>query len=137
VGNGTTLRHPIYIEDMNEGFAIAAEKETVPGDTFIMAGPRAVSLRELADEIAHCEGVKPPGMKLPYTLVMAGCILLEGGAKIFRFKPPFTRRSMKFYTGNNAFTIEKAASNLGFSPKTDLAEGLGKTYQWLKQNNRI
>lgn len=137
VGDGKTMRHPIYIDDMNKGFSIAAEKETIPGDIFVMAGPRAVTLRELADEIARCVGVKPPGMKLPYALVMAGCIVLEGGAKVFKFKPPFTRRSMKFYTGNNAFTIEKAEKYLGFHPKIDLAEGLGKTYQWLKQNDRI
>jgi nucleoside-diphosphate-sugar epimerase len=137
VGDGNTMRHPIYIDDMSEGFTIAAEKETTPGEIFIIAGPRAVTLRELAGEIARCEGVKPPGLKLPYTLVMTGCVVLEGGAKVFKFKPPFTRRSMKFYTGNNAFTIEKAQVNLGFHPKTELAEGLGKTYQWLKQNNRI
>lgn len=137
VGDGKTLRHPIFIDDMNEGFAIAAEKETVPGDAFIMGGPRAVTLRELADEIARCESVKSPSLKLPHALVMSGCILLEGGAKIFKFKPPFTRRSMKFYTGNNAFTIEKAARDLGFRAKTELADGLGKTYQYLIQNNRI
>lgn len=137
VGDGKTLRHPIYIDDMNEGFYLAAEKETIPGDIFIMGGPRPVTLRELADEIARCEGVKPPGLQLPHALVMAGCVFLEEGAKIFKFNPPFTRRSMKFYTGNTAFTIEKAEKDLGFCPKIELAEGLGKTYQWLKQNHRI
>src|SRR5690606_21254236 len=43
VGDGKTLRHPIYIDDMVEGFEIAATHEAAPGQTFIMAGPRAVT----------------------------------------------------------------------------------------------
>lgn len=137
VGDGKTLRHPIYIDDMTEGFDIAARSQTNPGDIFIMAGPRAVTLRELADGIASCVGVRSPTLRLPYSLVWAGAGLVEDGAKIAKFNPPVTRRSLKFYTGNNAFSIEKADRILGFRPKIELGEGLGRTYQWLKQNNRI
>jgi nucleoside-diphosphate-sugar epimerase len=137
VGDGKKLRHPIYISDMVEGFEIAATHEKVSADIFIMAGPRAVSLIELADEIANVMGVKRPSLKVPKALATPGVVALEAGAKVFKIQPPFTRRSLKFYTGNTAFDISKARNVLGFNPQIDLQEGLQKTYLWLKENNRF
>jgi len=137
VGNGGTMRHPIYIEDMVAGFEIAATHPRAPGEVFIMAGPPAVTLEELANAIAHVMGVKEPTLKLPKAPVWLVCVLLEGGAKVFKYKPPFTRRSLKFYTGNTAFSIQKARDMLGFDPAVDLEEGLQRTHDWLLSSGKI
>jgi nucleoside-diphosphate-sugar epimerase len=102
-----------------------------------MGGPRAVTLLELAEGIAECVGVKSPSMRLPQSLVWAGCLVIEAGARLTGMKAPFTRRSMKFYTGNSAFRIDKAKKRLGFIPQVDLADGLERTYHWLKDQGRI
>lgn len=137
VGNGKTLRHPIYISDMVAGFEIAATHPAAPGDTFIMAGPRAVTLEELAAGIAACLGVKAPKLRVPKAPVWIAAALLEAAEKMSGRKAPFTRRSLKFYTGNTAFSIRKAEAKLGFSPQVELSEGLKKTYQWLLENGRV
>jgi len=137
VGDGRKLRHPIYISDMVEAFEIVAGHNGSPGDVYIIAGPRAVTLEELAREIAKSVGVKAPTLRLPLGLVWAGCVLLEAGSKITGRKAPFTRRSLKFYTGNTAFSIEKARTILGFDPKVDLDEGLERTYFWLQQERKL
>jgi nucleoside-diphosphate-sugar epimerase len=137
VGDGKTLRHPIHIDDMTAGFELAATHPNAPGEVFIMAGPRAVTLVELADEIAAVIGVKKPSLKLPKAPVWLGCILLEAGAKVFKYKPPFTRRSLKFYTGNTAFSIQKVKDMLGFDPEIDLKEGLQQTCDWMYSSGKI
>ncbi len=137
VGDGKTLRHPIYIDDMSAGFELAATHARAPGDTFIIAGPRAVTLEELANEIAGCLGVAQPGLHLPLPLVWAGVSALELGAGVVGKEPPYTRRSLKFYTGNTAFRIDKARNILGFEPQIDLAEGLKCTYEWYRLNQVI
>lgn len=137
VGNGKTLRHPIYISDMVAGFEIAAAHPAAPGETFIMAGPKAVSLEELAEGIADCLGVNVPDVKIPKAPVWIAAVLLEAAEKASGRKAPFTRRSLKFYTGNTAFNIQKAAKVLGFSPQVELREGLMKTHQWLLENKRL
>jgi nucleoside-diphosphate-sugar epimerase len=137
VGDGKSLRHPIYIDDMLAGFELAATHPRAPSEVFIMAGPRAVTLNELAGEIAAVVGVKEPSLKLPRAPVWLGCVLLEAGAKAFKFKPPFTRRSLKFYTGNTAFSIQKAREIIGFDPLVDLKEGLQRTYDWLSSNGKV
>jgi nucleoside-diphosphate-sugar epimerase len=137
VGDGRTLRHPIYIEDMVNAFESAAGHERALGQAFIIAGPSAVSLRELADEIARALEVKPPRLRAPLWLVFPAVYLLELAGKLSGKNVPFTRRSLKFFTGNTAFAIGKAREELGFTPQIELAEGIGRTAVWLKQEGRL
>jgi nucleoside-diphosphate-sugar epimerase len=119
---------------MVSGFEAAASHETEPGEIFIMAGPRAVTLQELANEIAACLEVPQPRLKLPKAAVWAGCLLLESGFKLINREPPFTRRSLKFYTGNTAFRTDKAQKALGFRADIDLSEGMRVTRDWYLEN---
>lgn len=128
VGSGRTLRHPLYIADMIDAFELVATHSTAPGEVLIMAGPRAVTLRELTAEIAACLDVPPPRLMLPYALVWPACYLLELAGGALGREMPFTRRSLKFFTGNAAFNTTKAQSLLGFQAHTDLAEGLAQTF---------
>ncbi|MFC1923549.1 NAD-dependent epimerase/dehydratase family protein [Chloroflexota bacterium] len=137
VGSGHTFRHPIYITDMVEGFEMAAKHKHAPGNIFIMAGPKPVTLEELASGIAESVDVKPPSLRLPHALVWSGVTVLEAAARITGRKAAFSRRSMKFYTGNTAFSINKAEQVIGFVPKIGLKEGLDMTADWLMENNRI
>ncbi len=137
VGDGRTLRHPIYIDDMLQGFEVAATHEQALGEVFIIAGPRAVSLLELTSEIANCTGVPAPGLKLPKALVWPACYFLEAGFAALGREAPFSRRSLKFFTGNTAFVTKKACEQLGFQAQVELSEGLKQTYDWMKENNKI
>lgn len=137
VGDGRTLRHPVYITDMLLGFMDAAEYEPQQGEIFIIAGPEAVTLEELATGIAACLGVKSPSLRLPSWFVKAGVVLLENGSKLIGMKSPYTQRSMKFYTGNTAFSIKKAEQVLGFQPRVSLGLGLNLTRDWLVDNGRL
>jgi nucleoside-diphosphate-sugar epimerase len=135
VGNGRTLRHPIYIDDMVRGFEVAATHERAAGQIFIIAGPRAVTLVELTDGIADCLGVPPPKLKLPQLLVWPGVYFLELVGALTGREVPFTRRSLKFFTGNTAFTTKKAYEVLGFRAQTELSAGLKQTRDWMRQNH--
>jgi nucleoside-diphosphate-sugar epimerase len=137
VGDGCTLRHPIYIDDMVQAFEIAATYDQASGNVFIIAGPRAVTLLELVGEIAECLGTSPPTLKLPKFLVWPGCYFFELASAILRCEVPCTRRSLKFFTGNTAFTTRKAQELLGFQAQIELAEGLKRTCEWMKATQKI
>ena len=137
VGDGQTLRHPIYISDMVAGFELGSKYVGEPGEIFIMAGPEPVSLNQLATGIADTLDVKHPSLRFPKALVWVGVMGLEILAKITGMKAPFTRRSLKFYTGNTAFSIHKAQSKLDFHPRIELLDGLKKTTNWLIEENRL
>ena len=133
IGHGRNLRHPIYIDDMLEGFELAAIHPEAPGEVFIMGGPRAVTLEELVSSTAACMNVPAPKMRLPEPLVWAGCLGIEATFGLLKKQAPYSRRSLKFFTGDTAFNIKKAEERLGFTPHVDLHEGLKRTYQWIKE----
>jgi nucleoside-diphosphate-sugar epimerase len=137
VGDGKTLRHPIYISDMVAGFNLASNFDGEPGEIFIIAGDQPATLKQLANGIAESLGVKPPSLSLPKTVVWAGVSGLEFISRLTGMKAPFTRRSMKFYTGNTAFSISKAESELNFHPRIELQDGLDQTARWLVEEGRV
>jgi nucleoside-diphosphate-sugar epimerase len=136
VGDGSTLRHPIYIDDMVAGFELAGTHQDALGEVLIMAGPSAVTIRELVNTIADVMGRPRPSLQLPRPLVYSGCLLLEGASALVGKEAPFSRRSMKFFEGNTAFSIEKAQRVIGFQATTELIEGLQKTYSWIQEDRK-
>ncbi|HET8646250.1 MAG TPA: NAD-dependent epimerase/dehydratase family protein, partial [Vicinamibacteria bacterium] len=56
VGSGRALYHPVYIDDLLQGFLLALERPEAVGEAFIVGGPRYVSQAELAQMIARHTG---------------------------------------------------------------------------------
>jgi len=127
VGNGANLRHPIYIEDMLAGFELAATHSAAVGEDFIMAGPKAVTIRELIEMIAELLGRRPPRLRLPRTVTWIGALTIEKGFAAVGRDAPFSTRSLKFFEENTHFSTEKARNILGFNPVVDLKAGLART----------
>ncbi|MFO8003025.1 NAD-dependent epimerase/dehydratase family protein [Thioalkalivibrio sp.] len=127
VGDGSNRRHPIYITDMLEAFQLAAVQPAPSGEIVIIAGPDTVSVKELIrliiDELGM--GYAPP--RLPTWFMGAACLAVEKGAGLVGREPPFSRRSLKFFSESSAFNIAKAEQLLGFRPKVNTREGLRLT----------
>lgn len=126
-GNGQNLRHPVYISDAIKGMELCASAENVTGEMFIIAGERAVPVRELVTVISEELGVPAPQLRLPLGLGLLGGWGLEIAFKPLKKSPPFSRRSVDFFRKHNAYRIEKAKQILGYRPKIDLRTGMQET----------
>ena len=127
VGSGRTFYHPVYIDDLVQGFLLALDRPEALGESFLIAGPRYVTQDELAALIARHTG----GRVLPFH-VPAGPIQLLGDVVEavcvpLGLEPPLHRRRVDFWTKSRAFRIDKARRLLGYEPKTDLDEGIART----------
>ena len=122
---------------MVSGFDLASKFSGAPGEIFIIAGEDPVTLENLANGIADTLDVKHPALRFPKAIVWIGVTGLEFISKITGMKAPFTRRSLKFYTGNTAFSISKAENQLNFHPQVELQVGLVQTANWLREENRL
>ena len=136
-GDGGNLRHPIHVDDLLTAFELAAAASIPAGEVILVAGPRAVSTRQLFDEIAKQldSRFKPP--TLPLGLVRLGCFGMEKIFSLAGQEPPFSTRSLKFFEENSSFTTDKASRLLGFEPTVELAEGLRRTIEHYRQNGII
>ncbi len=137
IDNGTAMLHPIYIDDMNDAFLLAAERPEAIGHSYNIAGARAVSIRELSTAIAHSMGKELPSGNIPLWLAN---LASDGFSLIPGFqgeKAPLTRSRVKFLTNSRVYSIERAKRDLGFAPKVELEEGMRRTALWYQKHGYL
>jgi nucleoside-diphosphate-sugar epimerase len=127
VGNGRAFYHPVFIDDLVDGYLLLMERPEAVGEAFIVAGPRYVSQREMAAIVArHTNGRVLP-FRVPAWPLQALGSLVEAVCVPFGIEPPLHRRRVDFWVKNRAFSIDKARRLLGYAPKVDLDEGVART----------
>lgn len=129
IGDGRVNFHPVYIDDLVEGFMKALTVPEAAGETFIIGGARYLPLAEYVSLAAHALGTVPPRVRLPYWLMAAAAFGCEALCKPFGLHPPLHRRRLRFFKHNRAFSIEKARRVLGYQPRVDLEEGFRRTVE--------
>jgi nucleoside-diphosphate-sugar epimerase len=137
VGSGQNLRHPIFVQDMCDAFELAASTSDVEGEILIIAGERPLTVNELVETICTVLDVDPPRLRIPLPMMYPACWAMEKMGSIIRKEPPFSTRSLKFFTENSAFRTDKAAEKLEFSAKVGLAEGLQLTSTQFRSESLI
>ena len=133
VGSGRAFYHPVYIDDLVDGYVLALQRPEAVGEAFIVGGPRYVSQRELADRIARHTGGRVLPFRVPAAPVQLLGDLVEAICVPFGLEPPLHRRRVDFWTKSRAFSIEKARRVLGYAPRVDLDEGIARTAAWYRQ----
>jgi nucleoside-diphosphate-sugar epimerase len=127
IGNGKSLYHLTYIDDLVDGFLLASEHPKAIGEVFTIGGARYTTLRELVDAIADALEVAHPKLAIPYWPVHLAAEIVPRLCKPFGIPPPIYPRRVEFFQKSRAFSIEKARAWLGYDPKVSLAEGLKRT----------
>jgi nucleoside-diphosphate-sugar epimerase len=137
LGDGTPRFQMVYIDDLTEGFRLAAETPSAVGRTYILTGDEAPTLDQLVREIADVADVPPPAFRLPvWPFWLAGAIC-EAVCVPLGIEPPIFRRRVKFFTSNRWFDTSRARHELGFVPKVCLREGIRRTLESYRQLNWI
>ena len=131
-GDGSNRWHPIFIEDLVDGLILCAERPNAVGRTYILAGPRHVSLAEWIAEVARTVGSRGPWLRLPYPLLHVASTLCEAACRPCTIEPPLHRRRASFFVNQRAFTTRRAAAELGFRPRVDIREGVERTADWYR-----
>lgn len=137
VGKQKTYRHPVYISDMLEGFEIAGQNPAAVGETFIIGGNEPVLLESLIHQITESQKSNFKPITVPLAIMAPACLLIEKIFALVGKEPPFSRRSLKFFTESSAFDISKARTVLGYAPSVDLATGLTLTNKYFEDQNLL
>lgn len=124
--------HAVYIDDLVEGFWLAMTRPGIGGETFLLGGPRYVSLAQYIAAAASALDVPPPRWRLPYWPVHFAARACEALCRPFGLEPPLHRRRVRFFRNNRAFNIDKARRVLGYAPRVELAEGMRRTVEWYR-----
>jgi nucleoside-diphosphate-sugar epimerase len=129
-GNGQTFYHPVYIENLVDAFELAAEKEGIRGQTYIIADEHYYSLNDLVRQVATAMGVSVRIRHFPFWPLWTAAWACEMACKPLRLRPPIFRRRVDWFRQVRAFSIDKAKKELDYRPKVDLTTGLSRTAKW-------
>jgi len=131
-GDGHTLYHPLYIDNLVDAFLLASEPGKGDGEAYLIADEEYVEINDLVRMVGESLGID---VKIPHypvlPLVIAGHVC-ETVCKPFGIAPPIFPRRVDWFRQNRAFKIDKAKRDLGYKPKIGLAEGLKRTAEWYR-----
>jgi len=133
VGSGQAYYHPVYIDDLVQGYLLALERPEAVGEAFIIAGPSFVTQQELAETIARATGGRILPFHVPVAPLRWLAALCEAVCVPLGVEPPLHRRRVEFWTKSRAFSTDKARRLLGYEPSVDLETGAARTAAWYKQ----
>ena len=133
VGDGRSLYHPVYIDDLVQGFLLALDREAAVGESFLICGPEYVSQADLAALVARHTGGRVLPFRLPAAPIQWAGDVVEALCVPLGIDPPLHRRRVDFWTKSRAFSIEKARGVLGYDPQVHLEDGIARTAGWYRE----
>jgi nucleoside-diphosphate-sugar epimerase len=131
-GDGKTLYHPLYIDNLVDAFVAAMPPEVGNGEAYLIADENYIEIEELVKAVAAVLGVTVTIPHYPLLPLLLAGHLCEQICKPFAVTPPIFPRRVDWYRQNRAFDIRKAKRDLGYKPLVGLTEGLSKTANWYR-----
>ena len=124
----------IDVDDVARAEILAAQKGRI-GERYIL-GNTNVNIPEFYKLIADIAGVKPPKIKVPYSIaLLAGHVFTTQAA--ITGKPPFvTAGEVKIGHRGEWYDCSKAVNELGM-PRTPLPETIRKAITWFRENGYL
>ena len=136
-GDGNTFYHPVYVDNLVDAFELAAAKEMIQGETYLIGDEHYYSLNELVQHVAAALNLSVRIRHLPFWPLWCTAWTCEMLCKPFRISPPLFRRRVDWFRQNRAFDITKAKQGLAYQPKVDLETGLARTARWYLDNHLL
>jgi nucleoside-diphosphate-sugar epimerase/2-polyprenyl-3-methyl-5-hydroxy-6-metoxy-1,4-benzoquinol methylase len=132
IGRGKNLHQLIYIDDLVDGFLMAAENQNALGEVFLLVGKEPITTNQMVHMIAASVNAAPPKIRLPFFPFWLAAVILETVLKPLGIQPPLHRRRMDFFKKSFSFKQKKASEILGFIPQVNFQEGARRTAEWYK-----
>jgi len=137
LGDGTSLLHPTYIDDLIRGIRLCVNNPAAVGRIYLITGEKPLSVNELAATIARELGTDVPGVKIPLPVARAAAFVLELIGKTLGSEPVLTRSRVRFFTQNRSFSFERARAELGYAPQIGFREGVRRTIGWYRDEGYL
>ena len=138
IGDGTTMNHPVYVENLVDIFELAADKPGAKGRVYLAGDDKSVSLTELVHGVGKALGSDVRIVRFPfYQIAWLGSGVIEVLFKAIGIKPPVFRRRLSWFKTNRAFRIDRAKDELGYQPRVPLSEGLTRTAHWYRNSGYL
>lgn len=126
VGSGGNRIQPVHIDDMVLAILAALRREEAGGDTLQIAGPAAMTTREMCNEIARAVNAPAPKVLVPVWFARAAASILEAICAGSGRKLPIDHDKIDFFQVHHEYSIERARAVLGWNPAVEFRQGIAQ-----------
>ena len=133
LGRGKCLYHLIHVDDLTDGFLLAAVHPAAQGEAFICGNETATPLERMGRIIADELGKKLRPVRIPAAPFFWAAGLCEAVCRPLKIAPPLYKRRVAFFTKDRSFDTRKIRERLGFACRWSEEAGLRATARWYKR----
>lgn len=134
IGDGSTVRSIVYINNVVEAALCAAENPLSSGQTYIVTDKDNCSLKEMAEFISTELRVPLHRFHIPVKLASYLALLGDISEKYLKTKLPFNSDILKRLLTNQVCSSRKIQDELGFLPTT-FKEGMSENLALFRDEN--
>jgi nucleoside-diphosphate-sugar epimerase len=137
-GDGKALYHTNYIDNLVDAFVLAQNADAaISGRAYLIADEEYLTTEDLVRRVAKAIGVDVSIRRFPLLPARIAGHICEAVCRPIGISPPIFPRRVDWYRQNRAFSIDRARSELGYTPRISVDEGLRRTGEWYKREGVI
>jgi len=133
IGGGECYLHPTFVGDVVQMLLRCANSHN---QSFIIAGERALTVKEFSRLVASLLGVRFKEKSLPVGMARGAAWISELVGSMLGFEPTLTLSRIDFFTQSRRFSTQKARRMLRYKPMP-LEKGLKLTVEWYRKNGLL
>jgi len=135
IGGGRSEISPSHIENVCDAIMLAAEKENVSGEAFLVADDRNITIGEFIKRMVEAAGLPAPTKSIPYPLAFALAAIVEKVHELpfIKTPPSMSRHGVAIMGLDLTFSCEKAKRMLGYQPMVSIDEGMRGLSEWISE----
>jgi len=136
-GNGRTLYHPLYVDNLVDAFLLCMPPGAGNGRVYLIADERYYQIEEIVRAVARALEMPVRIPHYPVLPVVALGHIMDKVYRPFGLASPIFPRRVDWYRQNRAFDITRAKRELGYAPQVHLDEGLRCTATWYREKGYL
>jgi uncharacterized protein YbjT (DUF2867 family)/2-polyprenyl-3-methyl-5-hydroxy-6-metoxy-1,4-benzoquinol methylase len=113
-GGGRRLQQPVHVDDLATAIVNALERPSTIRRSYNVAGPDAITFRQLLEQAGDAVGRRPRLLPLPLRPTIAAMRAYERVAS----RPKLKAEQLERLSEDKAFDIDDARRDLGFEPRS-------------------
>jgi nucleoside-diphosphate-sugar epimerase len=134
-GPAEVMVHPTYVGDLVAAILLTLGRTDLNAEVMNIAGPRALTYRELIDFVATRLGVRVHQVQIPLRFTRGVAMMaLAGARRVYRGPTGLERLTCAVI--NRSLDITKARRLLGFQPHS-LEIGIDETIAWARRERLL
>jgi len=133
---GRVLVSMVHVSDVVAG-AIAALERGSPGQAYLIAGNRPVSIHDFRRWVVETLDVNPPYIWMPGAALIVAAWAVEVLARILHRNPAVTVANVRMTLSSRRFSAEKARREIGFVCSVDPESGVRQTVRYFVEQGLL